>query len=202
MQRSILVVGGGVLALLVSACNPAASAGSDEEDAPSAEPAQVSPWRYGYRQYDFTFENDAPLASILVIGNSDMGSYLARTEYWYVETSSLQYLGSEDLEVEHVDGTGTPPSLTGDQEFTQPVFPTWNSFTSDPVDAGHLYGGAQAHLRIKTDAGEILRVTWYQTVDHDGDPKNVTPDGTYTVSSGSVPIPSGDDGYYIDATIE
>lgn len=194
-------VGAGIFCLFMAGCGSTNDVTSSEEVG-SARLGQIYEGPKDFRQYDFAFVNDAPLASVLVIGPSAIGGFSANTEYWYVETSSLQYLGAQDLEITYSDDEGTPPSLSGDQEFTQAVNLTWNSFSSDPVSAGELYENGDVYLRIKTDSGEISRLTWYQTVDDNAAPANVTPELTFSAVSGSVGIPSGDDGYYIDATIE
>jgi predicted small secreted protein len=203
MNRRVLVVSLiGLASLAATACNPTDSSGSSE-DLGSAHLAQLDPtgWHM-WRLFDFTFGNSAHLADVLVIGEDDVGLYEAETEYWFVETANLQYLGDEALQVEYYDGDETPPSLSGEQEFTQPVHLTWNSFTSDPVSTGNLYSGEKSHLRIKTESGEITRLTWYQVLGSTETPENVTPDGVFEVNSGSMSVPTNKVGHYIDATIE
>jgi hypothetical protein len=99
-------------------------------------------------------------------------------------------------------GNGSPPSLTGDQELTQSVYLNWQSFTTDPVSVGELYGNASDshYLRVKVESGEVTRVVWYQTIAGQN-PANITPEGTFEAIGGSVSVPSGKYGYYVDATI-
>lgn len=47
------------------------------------------------------------------------------------------------------------------------------------------------HLRIGTGGGEITRLTWYQTIGQGQNPANITPNGAFTVGSGTVTIPVG-----------
>jgi hypothetical protein len=202
-RLSQALMGAGVFCLFVTGCNPIDDPASSKEDVGSMRLPQIIEGKYGFVRYHLAFPENLTFADVIVVGRDAIGGYSANTEYWYVETSSLQYLGDEDLTVTHdEDQEGTPPSLSGDQEFTQPVHLTWNSFSSDPVSVGNLYGGANCQLRIKAEAGEVTRLTWYQTIDEETAPENVGPDGTFTAVSGSVSVPSGKDGYYIDATIE
>jgi hypothetical protein len=143
------------------------------------------------------------LFDLLVIGNADIGGFGKGTEYWYVHTSALGDLGEEDIEVSRTSGDEDPPSLSGDQEFTQAVDQTWVNFTTDPVGVGELYSnaGGDHYLRVKVDSGEVIRIVWYQTITTQS-PENVAPDGTFSAVGGSVSVPGGHYGYHVDATIE
>lgn len=191
-----------VLSLLAAGCNPVEGPALDEELA-EAQPAQVDPdIGKDYKNYHFDIGNN-PLLDLLVMSDETIEGFAADTEYWYVDSSALAALGEEDIEVSSTSGDGMPPSLSGDQEFTQPVFPTWQPFSTDPVSVGELYSNAAGdiHIRIKVESGEITRIVWYQTISSQS-PTNVRPDGAFTPVGGSVTVPSGEYGYYIDATIE
>jgi hypothetical protein len=194
------VVGVGVFSLLLGGCQPADAPGDGDVAEVRQAQVPVNP-DHDWRHYYFQFGNDLPFADLLVIGDHEVGDFKADTEYWFVETSSLQYLGEEDLVASYTDGDGTPPSLSGDQEFTQPVYLTWQSFSTDPVSTGELYSNSKHHLRIKADGGAVVRLTWYQVLPHQS-PENAAPEGTFSAVGGSVAVPSGRYGYYIDATIE
>lgn len=204
MDRSFsAVLGVGVLSLLVVGCQPSEDRGNGEGDVNEARQAQipVNP-DFDWRRYDFRFEDDTLFAELLVIGDRDVSGYSADTEYWFVDTSNLDNLGELDLEAGYEDGNSTPPALSGDQEFTQPVYLTWQSFSTDPVsDVGELYSNGNHHLRIKLDAGEVYRLTWYQTLTTQN-PQNRAPDGTFSAVGGNVSVPSGQYGYCVDAVIE
>lgn len=204
MDRSFsAVLGVGVLSLLVVGCQPGDDPGKSERNVNEARQAQIpiDP-DFDWRLYEFRFENDTLFAELLVIGDRDVSGYSADTEYWFVDTSNLANLGDQDLEAGYEDGNSTPPSLSGDQEFTQPVYLTWESFSTDPVsDVGELYSNGNHHLRVKLDAGEVYRLTWYQTLTTQN-PQNRAPDGTFTAVGGNVSVPSGQYGYYVDATLE
>lgn len=198
-----LVVCTGALALLLPACSPEGGEGSrGEGEVGEARLAQVDPGYLDWRRYTFEIEKE-PLADLLVIGDEDVGRFSRNTEYWYVHTSALGDVGEGDIEVSSTSGNGSPPSLTGDQEFTQPVYLTWQSFTTDPINVGDLYGDAtgKVFLRIKVTSGEIYELTWYQT-SSSSSAENVTPDGTLSYIGGSVTVPSGHYGFYIDAVVE
>lgn len=193
------VVGIGVFSLLLGGCQPADTPG--EGDAAEARQAQVpTDPDHDWRHYSFDFQ-ERPFAHLLVIGDTNVEGFTADTEYWYVDSSGLEYLGEDDLEVSYQDGNGTPPSLSGDQEFTQPVYLTWQSFEEDPVSTGDLYSNGGHHLRIRVQSGEVTRLTWYQTLTHQS-PQNAAPNGTFSAVGGEVKVPDGQYGYYIDAAIE
>lgn len=172
----------------------------EEADIDAAEQPQIGIGYLDWRRIEINFANDDPFAVILVIGDQSIGAYDKETEYWYVDTSYLSNLGSEDLVVSYSDGNGTPASESGDQEFTQANFQTWNSFSSDPVSGGYLYDSGNRHLRVKVDSNRITQVTWYQTLSS-GSPANFMLDSDPSAGSGSVTVPSGQTGYYVDATI-
>jgi hypothetical protein len=201
-QRACWAVGLCVSSLLVIGCQSPDAAEADDGDVAEARQAQVPtnpdrPWTL----FQFTIDEN-PLFDLLVIGDEDVGSYNDRTEYWFVHTSRLVDLGEEDIEVTSSSPGGTPPSLSGDQEFTQPVYLTWENFTTDPVNVGELYSnsGGTHHLRVKVESGEVTRVVWYQIINHQS-PANVAPSGTYSPGGSSVSVPSGYYGYAVDATI-
>lgn len=202
---SRLVALGGCLLTLVAATGCTPEGGSEPGEGPLASARQgqimLAP-EAEWRLYDFTFANEEPFVRILVIGPDEVRPYAANTEYWFVNQDGLQYLGEEDLEASYDEGDGTPPSLSGDQAFTQPVYLTWSSFSTDPVTTGELYDWGDAHLRVKYESGAITRLTWYQVISSHDSPANLTPDGTFTPGTGSVSVPYGYDGYYIDATID
>lgn len=202
-QRAWWAAGLGLASLLAIGCQPADVPGGEDGDVAEARQAQcpVDPDK-AWTRYRLEIDN-SPLIDILVIGASDVGSFDHDTEYWYVHSAGLPDLGTEDIVVTTASGDVDPPSLSGDQEFTQPVYLTWQSFSSDPVNVGELYGNAtdDHYLRLKVESGEITRVVWYQIIDNDK-PENVGPSGTYTAVGGSVSVPSGDYGYHVDATIE
>lgn len=191
-----------LMSLLTAACVPIEGSTIDEEVA-AARPAQADPdVSKDWKNYHFDIGHDS-LLDLLVIGGDEVSGFSTNTEYWYVESSALAGLGDEDIEVSSTSGDGTPPSLSGDQEFTQPVYLTWQYFTTDPVSGGELYSNAAGDrfLRIKVVSGEITRVTWYQTISTQS-PTNIAPAGTFTPAEGSVTVPNGKYGYYIDATLE
>lgn len=202
-QRAWWAAGLGLASLLAIGCQPADVEDLEDGDVAEARQAQcpVNPDK-AWTRYRLDIDN-GPLFDILVIGATDVGSFQRNTEYWYVHSSGLADLGTEDITVTTSSGDVDPPSLSGDQEFTQPVYLTWQSFSTDPVSSGQLYrnGAADHYLRVKVDSGEVARVVWYQIIDNQS-PANVAPSGTYTASSGSVSVPSGDYGYHVDATIE
>lgn len=203
MDRCFLATVGTLLSCLaVSACHPV-EGGAPSEETSEAQLAQVpiNP-DHDWRLYGLTFANDAPFADILVIGDDDVGGYAKTTEYWFVHTSNLQYLGTEAIDADHTDGDGTPPSLSADQEFTQPVYLTWQSFTSDPQeDVGDLYSNGRHHLRVTVDSGEVSAVTWYQII-RSQNAQNVAPDGRFLVGGDEVTVPTNYLGYYIHADID
>lgn len=189
-----------VMSLVTAACAPVEEPGVDE-DVPAARPAQLIPDVKDWTSYHFEMGEDT-LLDILVIGDEDVGDFSRNTEYWYVQSSPLAGLGEDRFDVRSTSDDGTPPSLSGDQEFTQPVYPTWQSFTSDPVSGGELYSNdtGDQYLRILVDWDEITRLTWYQTISNQS-PTNIAPSGTFSPVGGSVTVPSGQYGYYIDASI-
>lgn len=203
VQRDWLVAGLGVVSLLLGGCQSADVPGVDEGDVAEARQAQIpiNPDK-DFIHYQFEIDN-SPLFDILIIGSDDIGSFSRNTEYWYVHSSGLGDLGEEDIEVTSTSGDGEPPSLSGDQEFTQPVYLTWQSFSTDPVSVGELYGNVSDdhYLRVKVESGEVTRVVWYQIISNQS-PANVAPSGTYTAVGGSVSVPNGEYGYHVDATIE
>jgi len=189
--------------LLVVGCQPAEIADVEDGDVAEARQAQcpTDPDK-AFTHYYFEID-DNPFVDLLVIGDQAIGGFQADTEYWYVHTDALADLGNKDIVVTSTSGDENPPSLSGDQEFTQPVYLTWQSFSTDPVGVGELYSNAADthHLRIKVESGEITRLVWYQILGNQS-PANVAPDGTYEAVGGSVSVPSGYYGYHVDATIE
>lgn len=188
------------LPLLAVACSPVDAPTSDE-DGPAVRPAQLVP-SFKWTHYHFEIDK-APLFDIIATGSEGAYGYQTNTEYWYVHSTGLSSLGEKDVDVTSTSQEGDPPTLEGDQEFTQPVYLTWQSFTSDPVSVGELYANSAAgqYLRVKVESGAITRVVWYQTTTSSS-PANIAPSGTFTAVGGSVSVPSGQNGYYVDATIE
>lgn len=195
------VVGSSVIGLFLTGCSPTDSEARGDEDVGAAQHAQVDPGMLVGKHLELIFADHGLFAEVLVM-NEDSGRFRAGTEYWYVQTSKLQYLGVEGFDLESTDIEEEAPALSGDQYFEQPVSLTWNSFTSDPVTTGELYTNSNLHLRIGVDSGEISRLTWYQLIVSSQPPVNINPQGAFTVGSGSVTIPSSRVGYYIDATID
>jgi hypothetical protein len=203
--QSVLVqVGTAVFAMLAaSGCIVAErieQPGDEEVDSVSEaqlDPGMSTPWRL----YTATFSNGQPFFRALAIGGSNVGSYQANTEYFYVTTASLQYLGKKGVSVSHTDGSGAPPAQSGAQQFQLPVGSSWTWFSSDQVSGGYRYDNGNVHLRIGTGGGEITRLTWYQTLGQGQNPANITPNGAFTVGSGAVTLPVGSAGYYVDDTI-
>lgn len=189
--------------LLVMGCQPAEIADVEDGEVAEARQAQcpVEPDK-AFTHYYFEINNN-PFVDLLVIGDQAIGGFQADTEYWYVHTDALADLGEKDIVVTATSGDESPPSLSGDQEFTQPVYLTWQSFSTDPVGVGELYSnaGGTHHLRVKVESGEITRLVWYQILGNQS-PANVAPNGTYEAAGGSVSVPSGYYGYHVDATIE
>jgi hypothetical protein len=199
----LMMAVGGVVAL-TAACAPVEPSAGDPESVRAARSGQADP-DAGHDWEAHSFEiNDNPVFDLLVVGGLDVGQYDRNTEYWYVHSSELADLGVEDLEMTSRPGNGDGLIMGGDQEFTQPVYLTWERFTTDPVSDGVLYSDptGEHFLRIDVDSGEFVRIVWYQIID-DTNPTNIDlVEGTYTPVSGSVSIPSGQYGYYIDATID
>ncbi len=188
---------------LLTGCQANESSETAEEDVVGiAESTQLDNGTHGWLRYVFTFEQQGlPFCELLVIGPQTLGDFRENTEFWYVENSNLSLLGNQDLVVTTTYGSTNPPSISGDQEFTQPVFGTWNRFTSDPVSGGRLYDFGNRHLRIGTNSGGITRLTWYQTIPSANAAENINLDALLDAGTGNVTVPSGQDGYYIDATI-
>ncbi|UQA59845.1 hypothetical protein [Polyangium aurulentum] len=180
----------------------AADAGVDDENVDSAELAQLDyTGGYDWRSHTGYYTNGRPFGRILVIGRNAIGGYNADTEYWYVDKSNLQYLGSYNLEFSYTNGTGTPPSYSGTQEFALPAIATWQSFSSDPVSGGALYDNGSVHLRLSGNSTNgIAEVTWYQTIPSANTPANLALSGVFYTGSGSVSVPSGQTGYVVDQT--
>jgi hypothetical protein len=190
-----------ILALgFVAGCD-AVDAGEDDENVDSAKLAQIDVGNSNWRTHTGYYTNGQIFARILVIGKSAIGVYDADTEYWYVNKSNLQYLGSYDLEFSYTNGTGTPPSYSGTQEFALPALESWQSFSSDPVSGGNLYDNGSVHLRLAGNSTNgLTEVTWYQTISSANTPANLALSGVFYTGSGSVSVPSGDAGYYVDQT--
>ncbi|WP_437929869.1 hypothetical protein WMF37_11625 [Sorangium sp. So ce291] len=206
MQMQSLIMRLGTAALLALAASGCVMAGgaeqADGEAIDSASEAQIDTGYKAWRLYTATFSNGQPLFQVLAIGGSNVGNYQANTEYFYVTTANLQYLGQSNVTFGHTDGYGTPPSQSGSQQFHMPLGSSWTSFSTDPVSGGYRYDSGGVHLRIGTGNGKITRLTWYQTIPTGQSPANITPSGTFTTGSGAVTVPSGSAGYYADTTIQ
>lgn len=197
-ERSRLIGLAAALCLSIG-CVPAEEPGTG-----AARQAQLDNGTHGWEKHYWYFEEcgwGCRFAELLVIGEADVGEFRAGREYWYVDSSHLGELGQDNLVIETTSGLTDPPEPSGDQEFTQPVSATWMRFTSDPVSGGYLYDGDGQHLRIAVSSGEVSRITWYQTLPTNEDPENLVLDPVMEVGSGSVGVPTGEYGYYVDAVI-
>lgn len=196
-ERSCLIGLVAVLCLSTGCVDPG------DPELGSARQAQLDNGTHAWEKHYWYFEEcgDCPFVELLVIGDADIGDYRMNTEYWFVESAHLDELGQDNLVIETTWGLTDPPEPMGDQEFVQPVAATWSRFTSDPVSGGYLYDSDNQHLRIGVSGGEISRLTWYQTIPSAQSPANLVLNGEAQVGSGSVGIPTGEYGYYVDATI-
>jgi hypothetical protein len=199
---AIALVGlAGSLGLAGCAIEPA------EESIGEAPQEQVPPGSLIWRSVVFTFADPSSteLGKIYIFNRAFSG-YTTGTEYWYVDRDSLGLLGSYGLSITTTDHTAatTPvdPGYSSEQTFTQPVNPTggWGTgWTSDPVSGGSLHGGPNSHyLRLKTGGTPlgVSNVTWYQVLPNTATPANITPNGTFSLTTG-VSVPTGHLGYSI-----
>jgi hypothetical protein len=161
------------------------------------------------RTITLSYANGASLATIYIV-NTTLGSFEPGWEYWYVNRTQLSNLGAVGgLSVSVSDSnTTSPPSDPGyspEQKFKQAQSPSggWGSgWTTDPFGgAGYLYAGPTGadYLRLITSGGSppaVNWVIWYQVLSS-GSPSNFNPNGSWSTSSGSVPVPTGSLGYYI-----
>ncbi|AUX23884.1 uncharacterized protein SOCEGT47_044140 [Sorangium cellulosum] len=204
MQSILLKTGvAAFLCLAASGCVVAEGGEpEDDEDLGTASAAQIDiGYKKKWRLYTATFSNGQPFFRVLAIGGSDVGPYQANTEYWYVTSANLGYLGQNSVVFSHVDGDDTPPKQSGSAQFQTPWLVPWTSFSNDPVSGGYRYDNGSVHLRIAVNGGEISGLTWYQTIPAAQTPTNIALNGTFTVGSGSVVVPQGSVGYYVNSAI-
>ncbi len=154
-------------------------------------------------------QTGTPIATIYIF-NQAIGSYLTGKEYWFVNRGQLGSVGTSTLTLNVSDSSSSTapadPGYTTEQRFSQPQTPTggWGAgWTTDPISGGDLYAGPNGtYLRLFLSAGSpavVTRVVWYQVL-ASGTPANINPAGSWTVSSGAVPVPSGSTGYSIAQT--
>jgi hypothetical protein len=182
------------------AVDPGAETLADEP--PRAEPQQLDPGTKVWRQVTLTFADGTPLATIYVF-NRALGSYVTGHEYWYVNRSALVELGKSNLSIRATDeSTTTPPSDPGyanEQRFVLNENVSWGAgWTTDPYSTGSLYTGADPSgnplaLRLFTSSSRITTVVWYQAGTDGGCSvcTNITPAGTFSMSSGAWTLPPG-----------
>ncbi|WP_437971435.1 hypothetical protein WMF04_19955 [Sorangium sp. So ce260] len=202
-MKSILMQAGAAVFLCLAAAGCIATAGGepeDDEDVDSASAAQLDGGMKKWRLYTAIFSNGQPFFRMLAITGSNVGPYQANTEYWYVTKANLAYLG-QNVFFSHVDGDGTPPQLSGTQQFQVPRLLPWASFSTDPVSGGFRYDKGSMHLRVGVGGGEITQLTWYQTIPVAQSPANIAPNGLFALGSGAVTVPNGSAGYAINSAI-
>ncbi len=190
--------------LLPTLATPCAVPGLTAENRPV--PLQIDSGTDNVRIITMTFPDGSPLATIYML-NVALGGYETGREYWFVNNGTIAgKLGADALTVSIVDSNTTTPSDPGyspEQRFSQPQSPTggWGSgWTTDPISGGDLYAGPNnTYLRLVVSTGSpavITRVVWYQVLSG-GSPANINPAGSWSVGTGSVPVPSGSTGYSI-----
>lgn len=171
--------------------------------------AQIDSGNLNWRQINLVFnDSQSTRLAVVYVFNQAMGSFSTGTEYWYVNEGAISLLGSHAIVISHTDSSGTTappdPSFSMEQRFTLAENVSWgSSWSSDPVSGGTLHSGPGGmYLRIsKALIGSILtRVVWYQVLASGSSPANITPNGTFSVVSGSVTPPSGYVGYDISQT--
>ncbi|WP_437720539.1 hypothetical protein [Sorangium sp. So ce861] len=176
-----------------------ADEGAAEEVDEVASP-QLDPDGRAWRLFKVSV-GGVPFARTLAIGDETMGNYIENTEYWYVDPSALSGLGTKSIAFTHSGGDSYPPSQRGPQSFALPREVTWEAFQTDPVSGGALYRKDNVYLRITKSQSGITRLTWYQIL-AGGVATNLVPSGTFVPVNGSVKVPSGHVGYYIDQVVE
>ncbi|MDC3980488.1 hypothetical protein [Polyangium jinanense] len=201
MKHQISLLGTIVFMMGVATGCGANDAAFEDEEVREAELAQVD-LGLDWRSYTVTYENSLPFGTILVTGSNVSGNFRPNREYWYVNASNLQYLGTEDLNFSYTDGTGTPPSYSGTQEFNLPALATWTAISSDTT-SGYRYTSGNLNLRLFTNSSGISQVVWYQTIWPTSTPANVTPSGTFTTNTGAVgtSFSTGITTYKVDQTL-
>ncbi|KYG07932.1 hypothetical protein BE21_02195 [Sorangium cellulosum] len=173
--------------------------GASEEVGEVASP-QLDPDGRAWRLFKLSV-GGVPFARALAIGGANMGNYTANTEYWYVDPAALSALGAKNIVFTHSGGDSYPPSQRGPQSFALPREVPWEAFQTDPVSGGALYRKDNVYLRITKNQSGLTRLTWYQIL-ADGVPTNIVPSGTFVPVRGSVSVPSGHVGYYIDQAVK
>jgi Caspase domain len=166
---------------------------------------QIDGGTFVYRKLVMSFPDGSQLATVYVF-NQAIGSFVTGKEYWYVNVSTLGNLGTYALTIGVTDSSSTtPPSdpnYAVEQRFTQSQSPGWGTgWTTDPTSGGYLYAGpSNLYLRLFLSTSSpalVNRVVWYQVL-AGGSPANIDPAGSWSTSSGSVTVPSGDAGYDIN----
>ncbi|MDC3952868.1 hypothetical protein [Polyangium jinanense] len=199
MKHQVTLLGSMVMMSFAIGCG-AIDAAQGEEDVASAELAQLDPGDGIWRIYTINYDNSAEFGTILVFGSSAPTGFRANYEYWYVNASNLQYLGTEDLNISYTDGTGTPPSYSNSQQFTLPAVVTWAELAEDS-SSGYLYDNGNVHLRIFKNSSGITGVKWLQSIPTGSTPANLSPSGTFTVGSGTVTPGSGQVTYFVSQAL-
>jgi hypothetical protein len=175
------------------------------------KPLEVDSGLDVWRQYwfNFTDANDTAFATLIIV-NSNFTGFSTGTEYWYINLSSFNLLGSNALLCSSTDYGSSPapvaPKYSSMQSFTMVQSPAggWGSgWTTDPVSGGYLFsswGLPGSYLRVTltsgTGAASVSALTWYQVL-ASGTPANIVPGGHMPATSGAVSVPSGYTGYDI-----
>jgi len=169
-------------------------------------PLQLDPGFLTFRKYTITL-NAVPavlLAEVFAI-HTTTGSYTAGNEYWNVNRDALTSLGTA-VTLAYTDystGTPSPTAFAHAQSFVEPIGLSWvNMGSTDPISGGTLYKNGSVYVRMRKDTASppnLTYVTWYQVLSR-GVPANLSPTGSFS-STGSVSVPVGSTGYYIDYQI-
>jgi len=178
---------------------------------PRVEPQQLDPGGLVWREITIAFDDGTPLATIYLF-NQALGGFATGAEYWYVDQSAVGDLGERPLRFTVTDeSTTTPPSDPGyasEQRFVLKENVSWGTgWITDPVSGGTLYTGSDANgsfvgLRLFATSSGLSQIVWYQEEPTPGCSvcNNVTPSGTFSVSSGPVAPAKGWLGYDISQT--
>ena len=202
-----------VVLALASAALPACGAvdpGTEAaaENPPRAEPQQLDPDQSVWRKFTFDFNSDLHLATVYVF-NQPLGSYQTGTEYWFVNKANVGKIGTRALTITATDESSTTappdPNYLSEQRFTLAENVSWGTgWTTDPVSGGSLYTGTDPErnfvgLRLFTSGTSVSHIVWYELADGSGGCTvcNLTPAGTFSVTTGAVTPPAGTYGYDI-----